>query len=316
VCFGCGKGGHFIADCIKTKQTYLGGAGMPTRMFEMPKQKQTLRVNAAPFAPRSSVSEILSALKVSRPDTASKLERKDSFELVGDEKTDQKSFRDPMVKALMPMIPAARGPGGLQVRLKLALGSSITTNSGLGKYQAFFYAGNKNLTFYNIASAVEFTSLDSLFDEVFIHSLHVVYKPRNKYNGLYLNSTATSDVNSSLATVYFLPHNSPDYTDSSGAFFAAAVAAQHKVVNTGEAWTFTARNPTKFNPTADNGDETTTANSMGWMQFAQVGTKYGGFIGMMLPLPTAVSGTASLYPESATFGDYVVYYDLSVRARA
>jgi len=233
-----------------------------------------------------------------------------------EEKKEEKVPRAVSVKPLLGLMGAARGPGGLQVRIKLALGSFIQTNSGLGKYQAFAYAGNKNLTFYNIAAAAEFTSLDVLFDEVFIHSVRIVAKPRNKYSGTYVNGTNPTFASSGLATVYFLPHNSPDYADSSSAYFNAAVAAQHKIVSLAENWTFTARNPTRFSRGADIGDQTTSNSSMGWMQFGSVGTKYGGFIGVMLPLATAVSGTASLYPESTFLADYVAYYDLSVRARA
>jgi len=237
-----------------------------------------------------------------------------------EEWTKVESKRPALLKAtakdLMALIPAARGPRGLQVRIKLCLGSQMVVNSGLGKYLQFFFNSFLNLSFNNVASAVEFSTLDVLFDEVFIHSVTIVAKSRNKHNGLYQSAGNATDLASCLATLYFLPHNAVNYTDASGTYASAAIAAQHKLVNLGDDFTWVVRNPTRFDPDADTGDESTAGNTMGWCLFGSVSTKYGGTIGMATPVASGASIGAGVLVEGALFNDYIAYYDLSVRARA
>lgn len=202
-------------------------------------------------------------------------------------------------------------------RTKLCYGSQIQVNSSPGKYKQFATSSSVNMLWGgNLASTTEFGSLDQIFDEVFIHSVKIAFRSRNKYSGLYQVTGTAQDLATILAVIYFLPNNAADYADTTSTYISAATAGQHKVVNLAENFVFHAFNPTRFDKAGMIGDQTTAQSTMGWCQFSSVGAKYGGFFGVSTPAQSgAAIGIPSLL-ENAVFGDYVAYFDISVRSRA
>jgi len=300
------------AQSIKLhKPIYLGG-GAPSRMYGRPQMQwptphEKIQVNMA---------EILAALKPSKKEIEKK-EEKEDFALV--ERFDP--LPPPVdLKALLAMAKGGRKGFGMQCRFKQAFGSYIAYNSGAGKYIQFL-SGSAGLSVFAwgavLASTAEFSSLDILFDEVFIHSVTFYYKARNKYSGTYAATGTAADTSTCLATLFFLPNAAATYSDNSSTFINASVVAQHKIVNLGENWVWKVYNPVKFgrnDPVVEQASG--SANAMGWMNFAKVSANYGGFCSVATPLLTgAALGTNTLL-ENGIPGDYLAHFDVSVRARA
>jgi len=235
-------------------------------------------------------------------------------EQISEEK--QPLFGKESVKALISMMGRGRRGFGLQVRLMLTGGGVISYNSVAAKYNQFI-AGAVTNNWAAIASSPEFSSLDVLFDEVFIHSVTMVYKARNKYSGTYPASGTATDVGTCLGCFYFLPNGAGAYADSASAYISAAVAAQHKIVNLGENFTWVMRNPVKFgrnDPVVEQGSASRLA--MGWMNFSAVTGNYGGFFGLITPLATGAALGIGTLLEGQAVADFILYYDISVRSRA
>jgi len=248
-------------------------------------------------------------------------ERKDGFAVLGlksktfsQEAIDHEtSILQREIALLKSLLMGKAGSGlGLRFSIRLANQQPIVTNSATGKYFQFFNGGIA-YAFSNLSNATEFTSLDVLFDEVFIHKLEMHYKPRNKYCPYVL---VTGNVQSCLACIHVIPHNDPPYADGATLVQTSAVTTQHKLVNVGEEWTFTAHNPTRFEWDGDVQDQTTSQAGMGWCAFPQVATKYGGNVYLATIVPTAAAASNTAWAPSWPLGDMVVYFDISVRARA
>jgi len=206
-----------------------------------------------------------------------------------------------------------KGAGGLFTRgnFKLALSGMPTVNTSAGRYIQYLFGGG-SWNWSGINSATEFSTLDVLFDEFFIHSVTLHYKPRNKYSAIS-TASASVDLNTVAANIYFLPHGAAQYTDNSGTFQNAAVTTQHKIVNMGENWTFVAHNPTRFDW---DGAVTPSAQSgMGWALFSNA-SSYGGQMHMATPVLSGASAGFGVLVEGGVFGDIMGYYDVSVRSRA
>jgi len=303
------------------KQGTFRGPSVPTRMYARPQLAAPRKI----LLP--NIEEILSALRpkqvVRTPplgleckDEKKKVKDADKdYEMVLYDPQEVKDRGDAVKKLLIPMIPSARKPGGLQVRLRLANSGILSYNSAAVKYKQFLNGGVQQF-FGGVSSAAEFSSLDVLFDEVFIHSMHYVVKARNKYSGVYPAQGTATDYGAGMAVMYFLPNGAGDYTDNSGLVQNAACSRQHKIVNLGEDWTFTAKNPTKFDPAGPIGDQSSTNSAMGWCLFSLVNSKYGGFCAIGTPVQTGASLQIGTLLESQPVADYMLYYDISVRARA
>jgi len=201
---------------------------------------------------------------------------------------------------------------GLQFSLRLAQKLPLISNSA-GSYYFLPNGSTIGLAFASINAATEFSSLDVMFDEVFIHSLTLVHRCRN-LNVQYTGTAA--NLQSCLGLVWLLPHNDPAYADASALIQTAVVTTQHKVIEVGRDWEFVAKNPTKFSWDSDVQDQSTAQAAMGWCPFGQVASKYGGLIYVGSALPSAAGATASAFAANTTIGEHFVYYDISVRARA
>jgi len=191
-------------------------------------------------------------------------------------------------------------------------------NTGGAKYLQFIGGTSTTLPWTNVSSAAEWTAIDAVFDEFFIRSVTLKYMPRNKYSAQSTASASATgspgDVNTCAATVVFLHHNAAPYGDTSSTWTAACNAQQHKLVNLGDNWSFTARNPEKFSFDGPLGDQSSVA-TMGWCNIAQSG-HYGGFFQLATPLASGASAGIGALLEGGVFGDFIIVYDVAFRARA
>lgn len=205
----------------------------------------------------------------------------------------------------------------------LAQSASIVVNSAAGKYIQFFNTSQTNLPWQQLSSAAEFSTLDVLFDEVFVHSCRLVFKPRNgasaNYSSNAVAATAAGEpgqLNTCIANIYFLPHSAPVYTDNSSTFQNSAIVSQHKIVDLGRAFKFVMLNPERFDWRGPLADQTSTASAMGWMIFGRVSTNLGGNAYMATPVASGAAAGLGTLTEGGVFGDYMIYWKLSVRSRA
>jgi len=246
---------------------------------------------------------------VSLAPLSSKLEKKTERTLRVETKIETKSEVPLGVRLL------GKGAGGLFTRgnFKLAIYYAPTVNTSAGKYLQFLATTGTVVAFSGFASAAEFTSLDVLFDEVFVHSMTMIYKPRNKYSAIS-TAAAAADTNTVAANIYFMPSGAAQYTDNSNAFVNSAVTTQHKIVNMGENWSVRFYNPTKF---AWDGP-TNVPNTTGWMGWILMSSVSGiaGYSAMATPVASGAAAGFGTLLEGGVFGDMMVYYDVSVRTRA
>lgn len=213
------------------------------------------------------------------------------------------------------LLMAASGGKGMRFSLRIVQQQPLNTNSANGKYIQFF-AGSPNYSFASLANATEFTNLDVLFDEVFIHGIKITCKAMN-LNVIYGGTGgATGNAQSCMGLIYFLPHNTPGYADGSTIIQTAMVTNQHKLIDFGRDWEFHVKNPDRFDWEGDVMDMTTAFSGMGWCSFPQVSTKYGGNVYIVTAIPTAAAATISAFPSSTLIGHLVYEYDISVRARS
>jgi len=209
---------------------------------------------------------------------------------------------------------------------RICLGGQIQTNSGVSYVAQWNIAGggsaNNTLAWSQVSNAAEFTSLDALFDEFFIKQTTLRYVPHNRYSGQgassYNAATAAGApgyMNTCMATVIFLPHNSAVYSSGAAAFVNARSAEQSKVVDMGQPWVLKARNTEKFSWDGPLGDQSTSGATMSWGQIGST-SKYGGTHQLLLAQSSGSSVGAGTFPESALMGDFILEFDIAFRARA
>lgn len=255
---------------------------------------------------------ICRALKA--PPVLAMQETKDGFVRVGTKTDDRLALKNLLRDLLAPR----SGRRGLMYRGKIALAGQLIANSGLGKYLQF-YSASSTLLWNSVSSAAEFTTLDVLFDEFFIHSVCIHYIPHNRYSSNTSASTSASgspgDLNTCAAMCSCLMHNAAAYTDNSSAFANMSVARSHKLVDLGTRFNFRVPNIERFDPDGPIGDQTTATSTMGWCQIS-ASAKYGGTFQVSTPVPTAMTAAANTILASGVFGDLLVEFDISWRARA
>jgi len=312
--------GEFVDRSVK-KSVSQASFSQPVRMYARPQLAAPRRA-----APLPHISEILAALDATKKVAQTlplSLERKDSFEDLGEE-TKQVVLAagvEPIpspLKTIMGVL-GMRGNSGrpMHARFKLVTGSQVMSNSANAKYIQFLYGAGPSFTFSQISAAGEFSSLDQLFDEFFIHSVKVKYIPRNKFAGQYIGAVATTPVNveSCAATIFYLPHNAATFADSSALWYTAQNTFHSKLVDLGSPWTFNMPNPERFDLRGPLGDQTTAQSTMSWCQFS-ASAKYGGFASIVTPLPTAAAASQTAFVVNGTWGDAIYTFDVSVRARS
>jgi len=199
---------------------------------------------------------------------------------------------------------------------KLFSYSNITYNAVAAKYIQTF-ASNAKYPWTFVSAYQEFSQLDSLYDETFIHYIEFHYIPRNSYQTA---AYATQDgdfknAGTCAATIAGLSHNATPYGDALSAWASMAAQTQHKIVDLGKRWTFRHTNIEKFAWDTPLGDQTTVVSTQGWCQNSLVGTNYGGFVQLATALNTGAALGIGTLLESATPGDFHIVAHISMRAR-
>jgi len=251
---------------------------------------------------------------VRTPPTLALQETKDGFSEVALKSQAQDALKN-LLRDLLAPRPGRRG---FMYRGKIALAGQIIANSGLGKYLQFWSASS-TLLWSSVSSAAEFTTLDVLFDEFFIHSVRIHYIPHNRGSSNTSASSSSSgspgDLNTCAAICSCLYHNAAPYGDTSGAFANMSVARTHKLVDLGTRFNFHCPNIERFDPSGPIGDQSTATSTMGWCQISAV-AKYGGTIQISTPVATANAAATNTILAGGVFGDTLVEFDISWRARA
>jgi len=237
-----------------------------------------------------------------------------------DAKEEKKSKED--LPAVM-LLKRLAGTKGLRLEIDIVAGTNITVNTSAARYLQFFSSATK-LMWNAIVNATEFNQLDVIFDEVFVRAVTLKFFARNKRSSNYSSNAVAAtaagepgQLNTCGATLVFMPHNSPAYNDTSGAWINMSVTTQHRHVNLGaDDWTWTVQNPDKFSWDGILGDETTTNATMGWLQFSSVANQLGGYFQIATPVASGAAAGLGTLTEGGVFGDLLMIFHTAMRARA
>ncbi len=196
-------------------------------------------------------------------------------------------------------------------RCRLGFQNSIQTTSG------GVVATQLNVS--SVVSSVEWSVIDQLFDEIFIHSMTVNYQPHN-LGGIGVNGSAgtgarenvntTSNTTSPLSVGLIMA----SYFGNVGApATAAAMTANpnRKIAHSGSPWRYVWRNNVRYDPRGISLDPTSSA--LGWTGWTEItnANLVGGFM-YIRALADIVVGNAS---AAVFLGSYELSYDVSFRAR-
>lgn len=190
------------------------------------------------------------------------------------------------------------------------MGDVVTSASGIINLQ---------LPVSNISSASEWSAVNSLFDEFYIHAMRISYEPYN-LNGTVgsgavfqpvstVNTTAgIANVQSAGLIVVGLQGPPAYYTAAAG----MSNAPHHLDAHTGRSWKFAWRNTNRFDPHGDTFSAATSTNGwQGWSYIAD-SAQYGGTVQARAINDQALNGANS----AVHVGGYIVRWDVSFRSRA
>lgn len=277
---------------------------MPRRNVRLNRRRNRLRqVRRSPqFTALPAISEILAASK--KP-----AETKDGWLVLAKSGPDSKKSEGPVVDLrLLRGVFKADHP--YRTRVSLAQNLS-TSNSGVLNFQ--FPVGN-------ISTCTEWTSIDALFDEFFVHELAVHYNPVNRmvssgYGaassavlGLETSATgsATQATNAGLLAVSLFG-GSGYYSGAAGMSNNPTRAYYHS----SEPWIYRWRNNVKFRP---HGEALTTPSATYWQGWTTIASaaNYGGNVQIRTSGDQTLGDTTHAY----TLGGLHIEFDVSFRSRA
>jgi hypothetical protein len=229
----------------------------------------------------------------------------DGFELLKSEsKSDLKEQAQHFINSL-GMLKGVLFKRDQPYRTRLPLtGVTATSSSGIL---------NATISSSTITTVAEWSSIDALFDEFFIHSITYHHRPQND-NGAGIgvtstglaptvSTTTTFVANCSLAAVSIF--NGAAAYSANSAQMANATVVMHP---SGEVWKYRWLNNQRFDPRGD------CVDASGWQGWTLIGnaSNYGGQI-QVRALNDTVFGTGS---ASVTLGNFVAFWDVSFRARS
>jgi len=174
---------------------------------------------------------------------------------------------------------------------------------------------NESVTVASVSSVTEWTSIDALFDEVFIHSMTLRSMPRNAFTasgsisagatwGPGVSTTTTNLISNAGIMIVALFNGAAGYSSATGML----ANPTHASAQSGSPWTYAWRNNTKFDPRG------VVAQNTAWQGWTLIGnvTNYGGSVQIRSYNDVMLGdGTHAL-----TLSDIAVTFDVSFRARA
>jgi len=197
-------------------------------------------------------------------------------------------------------------------RTKLGLGGVMNTN-GSGVL-AVTVANNV------ISTTQEWSSIDALFDEFYVHSFTVKYHPYNADGGGGMHAASTvggeptcaqaaNQVLSCGLSVVAMQGNAGAYTTA----IAMLSNPSLKQVSSNKTWTYTWRNNVRYDPRGYTIDATGLTN-LGWQGWNFIGaaSNVGGFV-TIRATNDVVMGDGT---HTFSMGHYTSQWDISFRVRA
>jgi hypothetical protein len=153
-----------------------------------------------------------------------------------------------------------------------------------------------------IGGLSEFSSLTTLFNEVFVSKMTVRWEPVSRYNGPvgFVNTTSVASLPIMVAD---LQHGAVVY----GTIADAANNFRRSYQNTGVPFTFVWKNTESSKERILPNPDSTTSPTQSWCQTNNVGNYTGSL--------QFISNTAVAMPPSANLGNFVVDWDLLFRVR-
>jgi len=174
---------------------------------------------------------------------------------------------------------------------------------------------NKSITVGSLTSSAEWTSIDALFDEVFVHSVEISYQPRNSGGGGassagvagQLTNAAPADTTACGVMSVSLYSGTGAYANAN-AFVANPTTRHHMSTRP---WSHTWINNVKFDPNGLSLADVTGVSWQGWMRVNSA-ANLGGMVQFRATGDTVIGdGT-----HSVTLGDFIVRWHVSFRARS
>jgi len=177
---------------------------------------------------------------------------------------------------------------------------------------------NNTVVCSSLSSTSEWTSLSSLFDEFFIHSMELRATPINAFDAVgYFaggagtvpgpsNTTNYNIANAGLLLVSLFGAPS-SYTSAS----AMLSNPNFKLVRSGRAWKYYWRNNVKFDPHGVTMTPLTSVGWQGWCLCSEV-SNYGGVVQYRVANDEALGDKSHVL----TFADIAVIFKVSFRSRA
>jgi len=219
--------------------------------------------------------------------------------------------KDPPVPAPLKVFARAMFKADHPYRTRLGLTSLLATNaSGVV---------STTVAATLLTSTTEWSSIDALFDEFFIHAMHLTFAPLNSGGGGVYAATGTA-----FGTPTFAASASETVTScglqlvslqgsAAGYSSATAMLANPSMVvrMSNKEFKYSWKNTVLFKPHGDTLNLTSVAGWQGWMSITS-GAGYGGAI-QFRTVADQVLGDAS---HAFSLGNYNVVWDVSFRTRA
>jgi hypothetical protein len=228
-------------------------------------------------------------------------------------------FTTPSFKTLMKGIFHA----GYKYRTNMHQVSTLATSSSAGKYQLnVMGSGSGGYTMTNVSILAEWSAINSLFDEFFIHACHLRFIPTNRHSA---NTTANTGAASAAGQPGFVntlgiawagyQHNQSLPSDSATNVATFLTSSLSKWANSGDPHSFAWRNDEKFMADGPVGDQSTSGSTQSWCNVS-ASSKYGGQVACCCAEPTGASALIGTLYEAAVMGHLVASFDLSFRVRS
>lgn len=212
----------------------------------------------------------------------------------------------------------ARGGKGSIFRTKLGSTSTVTINSTTGKYLQFMYGATYTTNAALFGVFAEFSSLSSIFDEVFLHHVTWHFEPVNMMSNNSTSSTTAAGqpgfLNTCGAVVYGHQHDEPAFSDSSATTQNMLCGDAHKVVNLAKTWTYKWTNIERYDRKGPATKDTAVTQT--WCNVITAPTVYGGAMSIATPFPSGTSASVSALLVNGIPGNLFVVADMSFRVRA
>jgi len=179
---------------------------------------------------------------------------------------------------------------------------------------------NTQLSINAVSGAAEWSSVNALFDEFFVHAMEFIFQPFNKY-GTFGQQAATTPapftVSTTPAQTYALDVGTvavalfgpPAYYSSSAGMGNNPNA---KFANMADSWRYSWKNNVRFDPHGFTLSTTTSSNGWQGWSYIQDAAGYGGAVQIRAINDQGVGDLT----HTVNLGNYALRYLVSFRSRA